>query len=141
MIQIINNNLQKNNNYSKTNIKNKANLATPSSNKLYNKISITQTGSKEKTNKMRVKKILPINVACNLNKLDKNQQRHKKNNKSLINTENINNTFNLAKPAIKLNKNIKINTASANYSTQNMRKTKHLKNKTFDYNTINDSNN
>ena len=106
IIHIDNNNLQKNNNYSKTNIKNKANLASPSSNKLYNKISITQTGSKEKMNKMRVKKILPINVACNLNKLDKNQQRHKKNNKSLINTENINNTFNLAKPAIKLNKNM-----------------------------------
>ena len=105
IIHIDNNNLQKNNNYSKTNAKTKANIASPTSNKLFNKISITQTGSKEKTNKMRVKKVLPINVSCNLNKKD-NYQQHKKNIKSSINTENINNTFNLAKPAIKLNKNM-----------------------------------
>ena len=104
IIHIDNNNLQKGNNNSKSNAKTKANLASPASNRLFNKISITQANSKEKIKKMRVKKVLPINVSCNLNKIDKNQ-KHKKNVKSSINTENINNTFNFAKPAIKIKKN------------------------------------
>ena len=104
IIRIDNNNIQKSNNYSKTNVKNKAKISSPTSNRFFNKISMTQTNSKEKVNKMRVKKILPINVSCNLNKVDK-KQNHKKNTKSLCTSENINNTFSLAKPAMKLNKN------------------------------------
>ena len=104
IIRIDNNNLQKNN-LTKTNSNSKKtnNIASPATGKLYNKISITQTSSKEKNNKMRVKKIMPINVSCNLNKMDKNQT-HRKNNKSILNNEN-NNTFNIANQSNKLNKN------------------------------------
>ena len=99
-----NNILQKN----MTNSKNKTNLASPTSNKLYNKISMTQTNSKEKNPKMRVKKCLPINAHNNngnLYKVDKIYTQHKKNNKSMFCKDNINSTFNNAKPLNKLNNN------------------------------------
>ena len=101
VIHIDSNNLQKN----MTNSKNKPNLASPTSNKLYNKISLTQTNSKEKNSKMRVKKCLPINASSNLYKGDKIYTQHKKNNKSMLSNENINSTFNISKPLNNLNKN------------------------------------
>ena len=98
IINIDNNEIQKNNTNSKKNV----NLISPSSNKLYNKISATRTVSKEKSAKMRVKKCQPINISSN--KGNKLYSNHKKNNKSTLSKDNINNTFNLAKPINKLNK-------------------------------------
>ena len=99
----IDNEQQQKNNLSKTNSdsKKKNNISSPTSGKLYNKISITQTSLKEKNNKMRAKKILPINVSCNLNN---KIQTHRKNNKSNLNNEN-NNTFNFVNQSNILNKN------------------------------------
>ena len=66
---------------------------------------MTQTNSKEKNSKMRVKKCLPINASSNLYKGDKIYTQHKKNNKSMLSNENINSTFNISKPLNHLNKN------------------------------------
>ena len=88
-----------------SNSKTKNNMQSPTYGKLYNKISATQTNSKEKNNKMRVKKCLPININSNVHKVDKLYPLHKKNNKSMISNDNINNTFNIVKPLYKFNKN------------------------------------
>ena len=98
IINIDNNDIQK----SSTNSKKNMNLISPSSNKLYNKISATSTCSRDKNTKMRVKKCQPINI--NSNKGNKLYSHHKKNNKSVLSNDLINNTFNLSKPFNKLNK-------------------------------------
>ena len=108
IINIDNNNLQKSSNSKvNSNSTSKNNIVSPSSSKLYNKISMTQTNSKEKNNrnKMRVKKCYPINIGSNLNKAEKQHPQHKKNNKSMMTNDIINNTFNVAKPLNKFNKN------------------------------------
>ena len=97
----IDNNLQKNNSISK----NKVNIISPTSKKLYNNTSITQTNSREKNNKTWIIKNLPINVVTSLNKKEKFYLQHKKNNKSMLTNENINNTLNNAKLINKLNRN------------------------------------
>ena len=48
IIRIDNNNIQKNNNYSKTNVKNKAKISSPTSNRFFNKISMTYDSNKLK---------------------------------------------------------------------------------------------
>ena len=101
-----NNNYQKKNNplIQNKNIKGKIELVSQNSNKLFNKISVTQTTSKEKFSKMRVRKIIPLNI--NSTKKNNNIQspHHKKNNKSLIIGDNIN-KFNISKSIIGLHKN------------------------------------
>ena len=97
IINIDNNNYQKKNPSNHKNSKKIIKVSSPISNKLYNKISVTQTNSKEKNNRTNFKHILPLNINSSNKQKDNQNLRHRKNNKSLIINDNINNTFNISK--------------------------------------------
>ena len=134
-----NNNFQSNKkHFSKINkiLKNKKGLLTPSSNKMFNKISVTQNGSKDKKNKkdLTFKIINPNNkkLELDLNKEINSLQNKKYYNYIYINENNLNsiNNFSYKEPMPNSSKTIKINNyiLSPNSAVGNTKKNRIPKN-------------